>query len=289
MFRRMVVFIAFGIFSFTALAENSGQYDRFNDKFRIYAGGFFPEVSSSIAINGDTEQPPPIGIEDVLGVEEGKNTLFLGAAWHISNRNSLEFEYFQLDRNGSIDLLNGQDDPVAIGDYLITEGSIDTSFDVGVSRLTYGYSIIRNERVDLQLKAGIHLADLSVALRLSGDVCVAPEVPDGLGDCPTIPGSETAAEDVTAPLPHFGGSFAYAITPNIAMNINVIGFAIELDSLDGTLIEVDADVEWTPWRHFGIGAGLRYFNANVESKGSDLNGEFDFEYWGPAVFVSTSF
>jgi hypothetical protein len=288
MFRQLVVFIAFGIFSFTALAENSGQYERFNDKFRIYAGGFFPEVSSTIKINGDVEQPPPISAEDVLGLEESKTTAFVGMAWHISNRNSLEFEYFQLKRDGFINLVP-TDDPILIGDLRIEKGTIDTAYDVSVGRLTYGYSVIRTERADLQLKVGLHLADLSVALRLYDEVCdlgkVPPDVP---GACPPDT-TDIAAEDVTAPLPHFGGSFGYAITPNIAMNINVIGFAIELDSLDGSLIEVDADVEWTPWRHFGIGAGLRYFNANVESKGSDLNGEFDFEYWGPAVFVSTSF
>jgi hypothetical protein len=287
MFKQLAVFVTVGVFSVSALAQDGGQYEKFNDKWRIYAGGFFPDISSSIAINGDSESPPPIGIEDVLGVEDGKNTGFVGAAWHISNRNSLEFEYFKLDRDGSIDLLNGQDDPIAIGDYLITEGSVNTSFDVGVGRLTYGFSVIRNERMDFQLKAGLHLADLSVALQLSGDICDLAAGDDPAA-CPTLQ-TQAAEEDVTAPLPHFGGSFGYAITPNIAMNINLIGFAIELDSIDGSLIEADADIEWSPWRHFGVGVGLRYFNADVESKGSSLNGQFDFEYWGPTIFISSSF
>jgi hypothetical protein len=288
MFRQLVVFIAVGVFSFTALAEDGGQYGRFNDKFLIYAGGFFPEVSSKISINGEIARPPPIDMEEVLGLEEGKNTGFVGAQWRISNRNSLEFEYFQLDRDGFISLLDGEDEPIPIEDYVITAGSINTAFDMSMGRLTYGFSVIRNERMDLQLKAGLHLADLSVALQLSGDICDLAAGDDPDVGCPTLQ-TQTAAEDVTAPLPHFGGSFAYAITPNISMNFNLIGFAIELDSLDGSLIEVDADILWAPWRNFGIGAGLRYFNANVESKGSDLNGEFDFEYWGPTIFVATSF
>jgi hypothetical protein len=288
MFRQISILIVIGFFSTTVLAQDGGQYEKFNDKWRVYAGGFFPEVSSKIAINGEIAQPPPIDIEDVLGLEEGNNTGFVGAAWHISNRNSLEFEYFKLDRDGSINLLDGEDEPIEIEDYVITAGSINTSFDVGMGRLTYGFSVIRNERMDLQLKAGLHLADLSVALQLSGDICDLAAGDDPDVGCPTLQ-TQTSAEDVTAPLPHFGGAFGYAITPNIAMNINVIGFAIELDNIDGSLIEVDADVEWSPWRHFGIGAGLRYFNANVESKGSSLNGEFDFEYWGPTIFISSSF
>ena len=81
----------------------------------------------------------------------------------------------------------------------------------------------------------------------------------------------------------------YAITPTIAARLEVIGFALELDNIDGSLVEIDADVVWYPWRHWGFGAGIRYFNVDVKSKGSELNGEFEFEYWGPAVYVVTSF
>ena len=44
-----------------------------------------------------------------------------------------------------------------------------------------------------------------------------------------------------------------------------------------------------PWRNFGIDLGLRYFNVDVDSKGSDLNGAFEFEYFGPALYVAVTF
>jgi len=169
---------------------------------------------------------------------------------------------------------------------LIEDGTIDTAFDIAIGRLTYGFSVYRSERSDVQLKAGLHIADMSTALRLSGAICDAQQ-----GETPPCPvdSTGTAAEDVTAPLPHFGGAWGYAIAPDWDLNLNLIGFAIELDNIDGSLVEFDADIQWSPWRHFGIGAGLRYFNANVKSKGSELNGEFDFEYFGPAVFIAGSF
>ena len=73
------------------------------------------------------------------------------------------------------------------------------------------------------------------------------------------------------------------------MNLQLIGFAIEIDSIDGSLWEVDADLTWQPSRHFGGGIGLRYFDVNVKSKGTELNGEFDFEYFGPVVFLQATF
>jgi hypothetical protein len=185
-----------------------------------------------------------------------------------------------LNRDGSVTVST---DPLEIGDSIAQAGArIDSAFDVTLGRLTYGFSLIKDEKKDLQLKAGLQITDLGVSLQLTGAVCVDDEVPPNCSVFGSTPRQES--ESVTAPLPHFGVSFAYSFTPTIAARFQAIGFAIELDSIDGSLFEVDADVIWNPWEHFGLGAGLRYFNANIESKGSDLNGEFDFEYYGPAIY-----
>ncbi len=267
-----------------AQAQDDGKYERFNDRFRIYFGGFFPSVSSEIAINGTGMTNPRIDVEDLLGLEDSNSVAWGGVHWKISRRNSLEFEFFSLDRDGFINLIPN---PIEVGDLIIESGSINTSYDVAVGRLTYGFSVVRNDRMDIQLKAGLHVAGISATLQLAGAVCDVT-----MGEMPPCPGGQTPpeeVEDITAPLPHFGGSFMYAITPTVAARFEVIGFAIELDSIDGSLIEVDADIGWYPWKHWGIGAGLRYFNVDVESKGSELNGKFEFEYWGPAVYVAATF
>jgi hypothetical protein len=112
------------------------------------------------------------------------------------------------------------------------------------------------------------------------------ETPPG---CPLISSTVEAIGDVTAPVPHLGVAFSYAFTPTIAARLEVIGFAIELDNIDGSLIEFDADIGWNPWRHFGIGAGLRYFKVDVDANTTELNGEFKYEYFGPVVYIATTF
>ncbi|MDH3511305.1 MAG: hypothetical protein OER85_10675 [Gammaproteobacteria bacterium] len=267
-------------FSGNASAAPAGENHVLNDKYAIWLGGFFPELSSKIQINGDIiGDGDIIDFEDTLGLEDSKTVIWGGARWRISRRNSLEFEFADLNRDGSI---SGITEELQIGDSLVQAGArIDSRFDVTLGRLTYGFSLLRDEKMDIQLKAGLHIADLSVGLQLTGAVCVDGEPPPCFIEFET---PQVESEDVTAPLPHFGGSFSYAFTPNISARFQVIGFAIELDSLDGSLVEVDADVVWTPWEHFGFGAGLRYFNVDVESKGSDLNGQFDYEYYGPAIY-----
>lgn len=252
-----------------------------NDRFAIYLGGFFPQVSSTITINGDVLGPGDgIDFENALGLEDSKSVLWGGVRWKISPRNQIEFEFADLNRNGSVTAIS---DELEIGDSIVQAGArIDSTFDVTLGRLTYGFSVLRDEKKDLQLKAGVHIADLGVSLEATGAVCVDGEVPPNCSIFLETPRGES--QDITAPLPHLGVSFTYALTPTIGVRFQVIGFAIELNDIDGKLVEVDADVVWTPWRHFGFGAGLRYFNANIESKGSRLNGEFDFKYYGPAIY-----
>jgi hypothetical protein len=62
-----------------------------------------------------------------------------------------------------------------------------------------------------------------------------------------------------------------------------------LINIDGSIVELTGDVAWQPWRNVGVGLGLRYFDVSVESNGSDLNGEFEFEYFGPALYVAVRF
>lgn len=269
----------------SATAEDT--YDQINDPFKIYVGGLWASVDSKININPTGGVPaPPIRIENALGVNDSDGVAWGGVRWRISQRNTLEFETFSLNRDGSeTDTFSP---PIHVGDTYIESGTVATSFDTGVSRLTYGFSLKRTERTDLQLKAGLHLTDFDFGLRLSGNVCNLTTIPTTPPGCPAATsGAENA--DVSAPLPHFGASYAYAISPSVALNLQLIGFAIEIDSIDGSLWEVDADLTWQPSRHFGGGIGLRYFDVNVKSKGTELNGEFDFEYFGPVVFLQATF
>jgi hypothetical protein len=206
--------------------------------------------------------------------------------WHFATRHSVEIEYFSLNRNGAAN--DTYSPPLQFGDFYIEAGEVSTNYDTALTRLTYGFSLVRSERTIFKLKAGLHVMSLEAGINVSGLICGPSTVPSVPPGCPEA-GSGQASEDVTAPLPHFGASYVYAMTPTLALKVQAIGFAIELDAIDGSVIEFDADVAWQPWQNFGLGAGFRYFNTNVKSAGSNLNGEFDFEYFGPAVYVQATF
>ena len=280
--KKLVSFIVFVVVSGSLIGNASAEDNPvMTDRFQIYIGGFFPQVDSTIKINGDIYGPGDgLDAENAFGLEDSKSVLWGGVRWRISRRNALEFEFADLNRNGHV---GAATDELKIGNSIVQVGAaIDSTFDLTLGRLTYGFSILKDEKKDLAVKAGLHIADIGASLMFTGAVCVDGEVPPDCSLFGSTPRFET--EDVTAPLPHFGGMFSYAFTPKIVARFQAIGFAIELDSIEGSLFEVDADVAWTPWDHFGLGVGLRYFYANVESKGSDLNGEFEFKYFGPSIY-----
>lgn len=273
--------------SVSSVALAADDNPMLNDEWRVYVGAFHASVDSKIGINGDILPPiPPIDIEDTLGVDDSKTVAWGGVAWHFARRHAVEFEFFSLNRS---DTVSGTFTPeIQVADLIIENGQISTGYDTSISRLTYLYSVMRSDRSDLQLLAGLHIARLDISLLLAGSICdptTTPPVPPG---CPSA-STGREGESVSAPLPHFGATYSYALSPTVALGLSAKGFAIELDKIDGSLIEIDADLAWQPWRNIGFGVGARYFKADVDSKGSDLNGAFELEYFGPTIYVQATF
>ncbi len=291
-FHRLIIGLSIiamiGIVTESAAADAKEIHPVLDAKYGIWLGGFFPKVKSDFSINGQViENPPNIDFEDKLGLEESKSVLWGGLSWRISQRNNLEIEFNNLNRNGSTEVT----EQIIIGDSIVNVGAkVDSTFDFSIGRLTYGYSIIRNDKMEVQLKAGLHLVNASVSAQLSGDieVCQPGEVPP---DCTAFGGATDRIEssDVKAPLPHFGASFAYAFSPKLAIRTQALGFAIKVNGIKGSLFEFDTDIIYNPWPNFGLGAGARYFTLDVSSDGSDLNGDFNFRYFGPVVYGKFTF
>lgn len=253
------------------------------NSYSFWLGGFFPEVDSHVRIDSSLGLPgDTLDFEDTLGLQDGKNVWFGGAKWRINPRHMLEFEFAQLNRSG---LLAGATEDLDIGDYEVrVGGSIATVFDVSLGRLTYGYYLINTDRNNLVLKGGLHIAKLETVLELSGNV-----FQDGVPVGDPLKVVEEGA-DITAPLPHFGLSYAYAFSPNFALRARGLAFAIKINDYKGTLYDLGLDVQYWPWRRFGLGAGLRYFRATVSDESdADLRGKFKYEYYGPVVYGVVGF
>jgi len=148
--------------------------------------------------------------------------------------------------------------------------------------LTYGYSILRDEKLDLSILAGLHVATAKVTATATGSLII-----DGV---PVANGSSTeSSSTLTFPLPHLGGSISYKISPRWTAQASVVGFALDLNQYSGSLVQVDAVASYQLSKNFGIGAGLKYFNLNAQAEESRGAAEFDYQFFGPAVFGYATF
>ena len=209
-----------------------------------------------------------------------------GARWRYLPRHEIELELSNLNRSGSISAITEELD---IGNDTVRAGAgIDSEFDLTVARLTYGFSLYRNPKHDFAVKGGFHVTNFDINIRAFGDIV---DVDTGQSLCNPSP-CETTVEsgEFTIPLPHVGLSYEYGFTPKLVLRSQLLLFAIKINDVKGTLGELDLDLLYKPWEHVGFGLGIRYFNVTVEDEGDAfIRGKFEYDFWGPAVYVFGSF
>ena len=124
-----------GAFSGPVSAETNTVNPMMGKKYSVWLGGFFPDLETTVSINGEViPENPNLSLENVFGLEDSKSVLWGGANWKISKRNFLEIEFANLNRDGQTTVIT---DPIEIGDSIARVGArIDTTFDMFIARLT---------------------------------------------------------------------------------------------------------------------------------------------------------
>ena len=264
-----------------AASEKSGTTGSlFDSKYTLTLGGFFPRIDGTINLNSPRGGGTDIDMENDLGLGDGTSTVWLSFNWRIQPRHQFQAEWFQLDRKGSTTAgrsFTFFDTTVGVG------ASLDSEIDLNLGRLTYGYSIVRDDNLDLAFLVGAHIATAKATIAAAGNVSV-----DGV---PVVGRSVTESTSrKTLPLPHLGGSLAYEFTPKLAGKLTVLAFALDIGDYSGSLLEVDAFMAYQFSKHFGIGGGLKYFNVNIQyERSGGGNVEYDYQFFGPAIFGYASF
>lgn len=268
-----------------ASAGESGDpvSNSWDSTFQLRVGVFFPDLDSSIRIDSDFGRiGDGLDFERDLGMSESKTTLYGGASWRFAPKHILEWEFFDLGRDGLKTVQKSWD----IGDTtILANGQIASTFNVRINRVTYKYRFFENSKANINLMAGLHGMRVNASLALSGNLIVDGEPVFVLPDVPNVEVDKTKL-----PLPHFGLGINYVFTPRLMSYAMVKGFALEIGDTYGRLIEANLGVQYQLGRNFGIGGGIKWFFLDVvenESERIDVNMEFDF--FGPAIYVAYKF
>jgi len=256
--------------SFSSYAANP-----FKDNTEITIGGFFPAVDTSARIDsnsgsvGDT-----LDFEDVFGLDENDSSIFGGIEYRFNDRHAIEATYFNLNRDASKTLSSD----VTLGDETYTVGSaVDSKFDYSVYRASYIYNALTTEDYAIGVALGLHITDVDLAVKAQ------------LSSGSTTVSAESEISQMTIPLPVLGLRANWRIAENWIIDSTLDGFALSYDDYDGYLFNFGAAIEYDRFEHVSIGAGWDYYNLNLEADKNNFNGEIDYEYSGPTVYLKGRF
>jgi hypothetical protein len=235
------------------------------EKFSIAVGGFVTESDTSIQVNSKTlGVGAVVDLETVLGVERSFSTYRIDARYRFgqSRRHEVEFHYFNSDRTGDKVL----EEDLQIGDVIFPAGTgVVTDFELQFANIDYVYNFLMDDRVRFGASAGLHTTGVRLKVSETG----GPNVED---------------EEFTAPLPMIGLRAEVLMTERWRLKADVNLFYLEYDNYTGRLGDFILAVEYVPWKHFGIGAGLNSINYRIDADGdssvADFNGELDFQLTG---------
>ena len=234
--------------------------------FSIKAGGYLPLQDTNVRVDGTgglglgTE----LDFENDLNLDEEVFSYRIDAQWRFFDRHSLNFSFFDLSRDATT--LVGRD--ITIGDTTFFLGTnINTQWDYKVYAASYTWSFLQTNTYEVGLNIGFHITDIELGINALGGI-VASEL-----------------DAVTLPLPVIGLTGAYAFTPKLVLRSNAGFFYLEIDEFEGSLVNIDLDLEYNVWKYMGFGIGYNYFGLNIDVAADNFHGSAEYSYHGFKAFI----
>jgi len=231
------------------------------DKFMIRLGSYFvSRADTDITVLSNVGVGTSISFSRDLGGETTDSVPRLDGYYRFNDRHRLEFGSFAVDRSGTTTTT------VTIGDETLT-GTITSNIKYTTTKIGYAYSFYHSPQVELSLAAGLNITKYDISY--SGST------------------SGSGTNGVAAPLPVFGLAMTYAISPKWSVRYLSESFFIDIeDTLKGTLLNYELDIEYKATKHFAIGAGITRVSTDFTVDDDDWQGAFSDSHRGALLYGS---
>lgn len=262
-------------FSAVGLAEENSSPESPWETYSLTMGYFISTLDTSIRLGAGLGVD--IDAEDSLSLDSNLNVLRLEGGRRFG-RHRVDLSWFSLRRDAErttqrdIVIENNQ------GDEIVIEAGtgIKSYLDLDLYKLTYSYSFIQDDRLNLAAAAGLYFAPIGVGISSQG-------LTDASG-----------TQSFNAPLPLVGLGMDVAITPRWFLRYQAQAFYMEYEKFKGSLYSSTVAVEYKPWRHAGFGLGYDILRMKLEAEGEkypeiDLKGKIGFEYAGIMIYAKLFF
>ena len=245
------------------------------DKFTFNIGGIVNQFSTSVTLNGGTQQGTPIDLEG-NGLKNGLSSLQVAGTWRITERNRVDGLYFSASRNGS----KTYDREIHVGDYVLdANASVNAKAEDRFLLLDYRYSFVKNDAYELAGALGFYGGNFKFNVSGTG----------------TVNGSEEASASIssssstTVPLPVIGLTVDWYLQPQWKVQGALMGMKAKIGDVDGnvTLFQLGTDYMFT--RNWGVGISYFYSKINADITKSGFNGNIDWKSNAFLLYATAKF
>ncbi len=269
----MLILVATSLLiSMEAVAAEQPEWRKWpmGDKLVVTAGLFFPRLDTKVgARSADAAFPVAsvIDFESDLGLDDHATRPVVSVRWRMARQHSLDFNYFQLDRDGSATTTI----PIRFGDNVIDVGTpVYSFFDIEVFELSYAYSLVFTKKIDWSVGAGLSVQDIDMGIIEDYNNPILADV---------------EAFSFVAPLPTLNMRLHYAFTDKWIGTLNFGWLAVEADlsessDFSGSIWNSSFGVRYKAFKNVSFMATWSGMFVDVKYNKRDLRSEVDYKYNG---------
>lgn len=254
-----------GVLATPSFAEE----DRFR-KWSISLGGYFPEYSTSLALIPNVGNLPAVGtsLESVLGLDRQVRMGRLDMDYRLTKRDRIGLSLFGARRVSTLALR----EDVTIGNTTFPQGAgVRTTLSEDQAQLRYAHRFAVVRKLDVEWTFGIHVTRFRTNIQTTGGTQLAEDA------------------SVTAPLPLIGLGLTYDLSPQWRLYTEARGLQLKIGQIDGRILSLRFGASYVSPSGWGVGVGYDFQNVRVRATSRSLDGEFEYRYQGPQVFVTYEF
>ena len=233
-------------------------------------GGFFVDRDTGARLDGDVlGTGTELNLEGDLGLDTSSTVFRLDGAYRISDSHRVDFALFDLSRESKAQLIDSE---IQFGDETYEVNTqVDSKLDLIIFKLAYTWSFLLRDESFLGASLGLYTATTKAEIRTTSVV------------------GSVESDGLTAPLPVIGLRGAYQIAPRWVFRGSAEIFQLEIDNIDGRLVDVFAGVDLLVHNTISVGLGYNYAETNIDSTNQDFSGGLDWTYDGVMLYGQIGF
>jgi hypothetical protein len=241
-----------------------------DETFRLNLGGLYPTFDTTVQYGTVTLPGTEIALESDLGLAEKKFALQIDGYLRLGRHARLDFAYQRWNRSAA-KILSRQ--IVFNGVTYSVAGEVDSTLNVSVGELYYGYSFVNN-------------GDLEIGLGLGASVFFNRASLDAAG---TVGGAAVSErKDFVAPIPALEGYFTFTLMPQLFLSARARGLKATISGSSGSMLEATGTLDLFVTSGIGIGGGYNYTRIDY-TRDSDTLTQVRYHYSGPVFYVALAF